>query len=49
MRSSHNVHFSNQNMKCSTGVAPYKDVKCIWKGVDVEEKYVKKMCKIFGF
>ena len=48
MHSSHNVHLSNQNMKCSTGVALYKYVKCFWKGVDVEEIYVKK-CKIFGF
>ena len=48
MRSSHNVHLSNQNMKCSTGVALYKDVKCFWKGVDAEEIYVKKY-KIFGF
>ena len=23
MRSSHNVHLSNQNMKCNTGVALY--------------------------
>ena len=43
MRSSHNVHLSNQNMKCSTGVALYKDVKCFWKAVDVEKIYVKKM------
>ena len=28
MRSSYNVHLSNQNMKCSIGVALYKDVKC---------------------
>ena len=28
MRSSHNVHLSNPNMKSSTGVALYKDVKC---------------------
>ena len=48
MRSSHNIHLSNQNMKCSTGVALYKDVKYFWKGVDVEEIYVKK-CKSFGF
>ena len=48
MRSSHNVHLSNQKMKYSTRVALYKDVKCFWKGVDVEEIYVKK-CKIFGF
>ena len=48
MRSSHNVHFSNQNMKCSIKVALYNDVKCFWKGVDVEEIYVKK-CKILGF
>ena len=31
MRSSHNVHLSNQNMKCSTRVALYKDVKCFLK------------------
>ena len=37
MRSSHNVHISNQNMKYSTGVALYNGVKCFWKGVDVEE------------
>ena len=48
MRSSHNVHLNNQNMKCSTGLALYKDVKCVRKDVDVEEIYVKK-CKIFGF
>ena len=48
MRSSHNVHLNNQNMKCSTRVALYIDVKYLWKGVDVEEIYVKK-CKIFGF
>ena len=48
MRSSHNVHLSNQNIKCSTRVVLYKDVKCFWKGVDVEEIYVKK-CKIFVF
>ena len=43
MRSSHNVHLSNQNMKCSPGVALYKDVKGFWKGVDVEEIYVKNV------
>ena len=48
MHSSHNVHLSNQNMKCSTRVALCKDVKCFCKGVDVEEINVKK-CKIFGF
>ena len=48
MRSSHNVHLSNQNMKCSIRVVLYKDVKCFWKGVDVEEIYVKK-CKNFRF
>ena len=48
MRSSYNVHLSNQNKKYSTRVALYKDVKCFRKGVDVEEIYVKK-CKIFGF
>ena len=37
MRSSYNVHLSNQNMKCSPGVALYKDVKCFRKGVEVEE------------
>ena len=46
MRSSHNVHLSNQNMKCSIRVALYKDAKCFRKGVDVEEIYVKK-CKNF--
>ena len=49
MRSSHNVHLSNQNMKCSPGVAVQTDIKCFWKGVDVEEIYVKKSVKIFGF
>ena len=48
MHSSHNVHLSNQNMKYSTGVALYTDVKYFWKGVDVEEIYVKKKCKISG-
>ena len=48
MRSSHNVHISNQNMKYSIRVALYKDVKCFWKRVDAEEIYVKK-CKIFSF
>ena len=48
MRSSYNVHLSNRNMKCSTRVALYKGVKCFWKGVDVEEIYVKK-CKISVF
>ena len=48
MRSSHNVHLRYQNMKYSARVALYKDVKCFWKGVDVEEIYVKK-CKILGF
>ena len=43
MRSSRNVHLSNQTMKCSTRVALYKDVKCFWKGVDVEEIYIKKV------
>ena len=49
MRSSHNVHLSIQNMKYSIRVALYKDVKCFWKKVDVEEIYVKK-CKfsVFG-
>ena len=28
MRSSHNVHLSDKNMKCSPGVALYTDVKC---------------------
>ena len=28
MRSSHNVHLSNQNMKCSPRVALYRDIKC---------------------
>ena len=37
MRSSHNVHLSTQNMKYSIRVALYKDVKCFWKRVDVEE------------
>ena len=48
MRSSHNVHLSNQNMKCSPGVGLYRDIKCFLKEVDVEEIYVK-ICKIFGF
>ena len=48
MRSSHNVHLSNENMKRSPGVALYTDIKCFWKGVDVEEIYVKK-CKIVDF
>ena len=48
MRSSHNVHLSNQNMKCSARVALYTDVKCSSKRADVEEIYVK-ICKIFGF
>ena len=48
MHSSHNAHPSNQNMKCSIGVALYTDVKCFWKRVDVEEVFVKK-CKIFSF
>ena len=48
MRSIHNVHLSNQNMKCSPRVALYRDIKCFSKGVDVEEIYVK-ICKIFGF
>ena len=43
MCSSHNVHLSNQNMKCSTKAALYKDVKCFRKDVDVEEIYVKKV------
>ena len=48
MRSNHNVHLNNQNMKCSPRVALYRDIKCFWTEVDVEEIYVK-MCKIFGF
>ena len=48
MRSSHNVHLSNENMKCSPRVALYRDIKCFWKEVDVEEIYVK-ICKIFQF
>ena len=48
MSSSHNVHLSNQNMKCSTGVALYTDVKCFLMKVDVEEIYIKK-CKTFVF
>ena len=48
MRSNHNVHLSNQNMKCSPRVALYRDIKCFWKEVDVEEIYVK-ICKIFSF
>ena len=28
MHSSHNVHLSNQNMKCSPRVALYRDIKC---------------------
>ena len=43
MRSSHNVHLSNQNMKYSIRVALYKNVKYFWKKVDVEEIYVKKV------
>ena len=31
MRSSHNVHLSNQNMKYSASVALYKDVECFEK------------------
>ena len=48
MRSSHKVHLSNQNMKCSTGVALYMALKSCWKGMDVVEIYAKKY-KIFGF
>ena len=48
MRSSHSIHLSNQKMKCIPGVALYKDIKCFWKGLDVEEIWVKKY-KIFGF
>ena len=48
MRSNHNVHLSNQNMKCSPRVALYRDIKCFWKEFDVEEIYVK-ICKIFSF
>ena len=48
MCSSNNVHLSNQNMKCSTGVALYKGIKCFWKEVDVEQIYAKKR-KIFSF
>ena len=48
MRSSHNVHLSNQNMKYSPRVALYTDIKCFGKEVDVEEIYVK-ICKIFVF
>ena len=47
MHYSHNVHLNNQNMKCSTEVALYQGVKCFWKGVAVEEVYVKK-CKKFS-
>ena len=43
MRSSHNTHLRYQNMKYSARVALYKDVKYFWKGVDVEEIYVKKV------
>ena len=42
MHSSHNVHLSNQKMKSSAGVALYQGINCFWKGVDVEEIYVKK-------
>ena len=48
MHSSHDVHFSNQSMKCSTRVALYNNVKCFWKGVNVEEIYVKKMLNFRG-
>ena len=36
MHSSHNVHISNQNMKCSTGVALYKDM---WNGFERESMW----------
>ena len=49
MRSNHNVHLSNQNMKCSPRVALYRDIKCFWKEVDVEEIYVKYVkFSVFG-
>ena len=42
MRSSHNVHLSNQNMKCSPGIALYKTVKFFVKesgcGGDIYKK-----------
>ena len=47
MHFSHNVHLSNQNMKCSPRISLCRDIKCFRKGVDVEEIYVK-ICKIFG-
>ena len=43
MRSSHNVHLSKQNMKCSNEVALYKGVTCFQKMVDGEEIYAKKV------
>ena len=48
MRSTHNVHLSNQNMKCSTWVALYTVWKWCWKGMDVEEICVKKMLNFRG-
>ena len=47
MRSNHNVHFSNQNMKCSTEVALYKDVT-FQNMLDGEEIYAKKY-EFFSF
>ena len=51
MRSSHNVHLSNQNMKCGTRVALYKGVTCFQKRVDIPDgkKICTKKCKIFSF
>ena len=45
MRSSHNVHLNNQNMKCSTGEAQYKDVKMCLKGSRCGGDICKKSVK----
>ena len=45
MRSSHSVHLSNQNMKCSTEVALYKGETCFQKILDGEEIYVQESVK----
>ena len=42
MHSSHNVHLSNQNMKCSTEVALYKGVTYFQKMLDGDEVFGKK-------
>ena len=48
MHSSHSIHLSNLNMKCSTEVALYKGETCFQKILDGEEICARK-CKIFSF